>query len=205
MKLLASPFARAAALVSLCAVLAACSPATATTVSATSAPAATAVPAATRATTVTAVSAATNQPAATDQPAATEPAAAAAESASAAKLNLNTATADDFLTVPGVGNRMVREFMEYRPYTSIGQFRREIGKYVDASQVAAYEQYMFVPIDVNTADAATLQQLPGVTAAIANDLIAARPYASAAAFLEKLAGAVSAAELAAAPAYLTTP
>jgi DNA uptake protein ComE-like DNA-binding protein len=47
------------------------------------------------------------------------------------KFNLNTASEADFLTIPNVGNRMVREFMEYRPYTSIGQFRREIGKYVD--------------------------------------------------------------------------
>ena len=57
------------------------------------------------------------------------------------RLNLNTASRDDFLTVPEVGNRMVREFMEYRPYVSIRQFRREIGKYVSDEQVAAYEQY----------------------------------------------------------------
>ena len=54
-----------------------------------------------------------------------------------AKLNLNTVTGDELLgTIPGFGNRMVREFQEYRPYISIQQFRQEIGKYVDAKEVA---------------------------------------------------------------------
>ena len=74
------------------------------------------------------------------------------------RVNLNTGTRAEFGEIPGVGNRMIREFMEYRPYVSIRQFRREIGKYVSDEQVAAYEQYVFVPIDPNEADAATLQQ-----------------------------------------------
>ncbi len=123
----------------------------------------------------------------------------------ATKINLNTAGADEFLTVPGVGNRMVREFQEYRPYTSILQFRREIGKYVEAAQVAEYEKYVFVPVDANAADADTLKQLPGVDDAIAADLIAARPYANNDAFLAALSSRVSAEQLAAAAAYLTTP
>jgi len=37
---------------------------------------------------------------------------------------------------------MLREFKEYRPYTSIEQFRREIGKYVNAKEVARLERYV---------------------------------------------------------------
>ena len=48
----------------------------------------------------------------TDTAVAVEPAAAAS---TVAKLNLNTATGDEFRTVPNVGDRMVREFNEYRP------------------------------------------------------------------------------------------
>jgi radical SAM superfamily enzyme with C-terminal helix-hairpin-helix motif len=105
-------------------------------------------------------------------------------------------------TIPGFSARMVREFMEYRPYISIQQFRKEIGKYVDAEQVTAYEQYIYVPVDVDQADAATLQQLPGVDAAIADQLIAGRPYGSGQAFLTKLTGLVSAADAQQAAAYL---
>jgi radical SAM superfamily enzyme with C-terminal helix-hairpin-helix motif len=97
---------------------------------------------------------------------------------------------------------MVRAFFEYRPYVSIQQFRREIGKYVSADQVAEYEKYVYVPIDVDAADAATLQQLPGVDATLAADLIAGRPYGSNQAFLAKLGERVSAGDLAAAGAYL---
>lgn len=144
----------------------------------------------------------TNTPAAASQATPTTPAAQAA----AAKLNLNTASSDELLAgVPGAGSRMVREFLEYRPYASILQFRQELGKYISADQIAAYEQYVYVPIAVNTADAATLQQIPGLDAAEAAALIAARPYASNADFLAKLAGYVSETELAAASAYLSAP
>jgi DNA uptake protein ComE-like DNA-binding protein len=118
------------------------------------------------------------------------------------KLNLNTATGEEFLTIPNVGNRMVREFMEYRPYASIQQFRREIGKYVDQAQVAEYEKHVFVPVSPNTADAETLQQLPGVDPRIAEQLIVARPYASRAAFLQKLSEVLTADQLALAESYV---
>lgn len=97
---------------------------------------------------------------------------------------------------------MAREFLEYRPYVSIQQFRREIGKYVGDAVVAEYEKYVYVPVDVNQADAATLQQLPGVDATIAEQLIAGRPYASQDAFLTQLGGLVTAAQVAEAQGYL---
>ncbi|MDA0678992.1 MAG: helix-hairpin-helix domain-containing protein [Proteobacteria bacterium] len=57
-------------------------------------------------------------------------------------INLNTADESDILLIPGVGSRMAHEFEEYRPYTSIEQFRKEIGKYVDEAEVARLEQYV---------------------------------------------------------------
>ena len=60
------------------------------------------------------------------------------------KINLNTATDAEILAIPGMGPRMLREFKEYRPYTSIEQFRREIGKYVDKAEVARLEQYVYI-------------------------------------------------------------
>ncbi|WP_412067788.1 hypothetical protein [Rubrivirga sp. IMCC43871] len=100
----------------------------------------------------------------------------------AAPFDVNTATEEQMRTIPGVGDRMVHEFEEYRPYASIRQFRQEIGKYVDEAQVAAYEEYLFVPIDMNESDAETLAQLPGVSAEAAELLIDGRPYATMADF-----------------------
>jgi DNA uptake protein ComE-like DNA-binding protein len=120
-----------------------------------------------------------------------------------AKLNINTASGAEFTAaIPDLGKRMVHEFEEYRPYKSIQQFRKEIGKYVDQAKVAEYEKYIFVPIDHNQSDAATLQQIPGLDAAEAEALIAGRPYASHDAFLAKLAEKVSAEELAIAKTYM---
>jgi len=57
-------------------------------------------------------------------------------------INLNDARQSDILLIPGVGGRMAHEFEEYRPYSNIEQFRREIGKYVDEAEVARLEQYV---------------------------------------------------------------
>lgn len=57
-------------------------------------------------------------------------------------LKLNSASDSDIQLIPGVGRKMAHEFEEYRPYTSMEQFRREIGKYVDADEVARLEQYV---------------------------------------------------------------
>jgi DNA uptake protein ComE-like DNA-binding protein len=59
-------------------------------------------------------------------------------------INLNTATDAELMTIPGMGPRMLREFKEYRPYRSMEQFRREIGKYVDKAEVARFEQYVTI-------------------------------------------------------------
>jgi len=117
-------------------------------------------------------------------------------------LNLNTTDGNAFLAIPDMSNRMVREYLEYRPYTSILQFRKEIGKYVGDQQTAAWEKYIYVPILVDEADAETLKQIPGVTDQIASDLIAAQPFGSNEAFLTKLSGYLTADQVTYAANYL---
>ena len=67
-------------------------------------------------------------------------------------VDLNRGTDAEFLLIPGAGQRMLREFKEYRPWTSFAQFQREIGKYVRSTpgEVERLEQYMFIPLDLNT-------------------------------------------------------
>lgn len=146
----------------------------------------------------------TSEPAPTEEVMAAEPTTEGVEEVIVnTKLNLNQATGDDYLAaIPNFSNRMVREFLEYRPYISIQQFRREIGKYVSDEQVAEYEQYVYVPVDVDESDAATLTQLPGVDEAIAEMLIGERPFGSNDAFLTALATHVSADDVSLAVGYL---
>ncbi|MDP9200401.1 MAG: helix-hairpin-helix domain-containing protein [Gemmatimonadota bacterium] len=79
-------------------------------------------------------------------PASTTPSASSTDASGAAivPININTATDAEILRIPGVGQRMLREFKEYRPYTSIEQFRREIGKYVDKAEVTRLEKYIVI-------------------------------------------------------------
>ena len=100
----------------------------------------------------------------------------------AEKLNLNTASKEEFMTIPGVGERMAHEFDEYRPYQSILQFRREMAKYVDDEIIVGYEEHVYVPIDINESDVATVGQILGVDEAAAEAIVAKRPFADQQAF-----------------------
>jgi len=93
-------------------------------------------------------------------------------------LNLNTASEEEFLMVPGVGEKMAHEFEEYRPYKKIAQFRREMGKYVDEAEIARYEKYVFVPVELNTATEEEILALPGVGKKMAHEFEEYRPYQS---------------------------
>ncbi len=57
-------------------------------------------------------------------------------------IDLNAATREEVMAVPGMTERMAHEFEEYRPYTDLDQFRAEIGKYVDEDEVARFERYV---------------------------------------------------------------
>jgi DNA uptake protein ComE-like DNA-binding protein len=93
-------------------------------------------------------------------------------------LNLNTATREEILLIPNLGNRMVREFLEYRPYKAMAQFRREMGKYVDDKEVARMEQYVFVPINLNTASDEDILTIPGLGQRMLREFKEYRPYKS---------------------------
>lgn len=58
------------------------------------------------------------------------------------RIDLNTASDEAILSLPGIGSRMLHEFKEYRPYAAMAQFRREMGKYVDEQEVARMERYV---------------------------------------------------------------
>jgi DNA uptake protein ComE-like DNA-binding protein len=92
------------------------------------------------------------------------------------QINLNTASDAEILLIPGIGNRMLEEFGEYRPYRALAQFRREIGKYVDDKELARLEQYVFVPINLNTASDADILSIPGMGQRMLGEFKEYRPY-----------------------------
>jgi DNA uptake protein ComE-like DNA-binding protein len=91
-------------------------------------------------------------------------------------INLNTGTREEFLLVPGAGARMAREFDEYRPWTSWAQFDREISKYVGQQETDRFKQYMFIPINLNTATDEVLMTVPGAGQRMVHEFQEYRPW-----------------------------
>ena len=118
-------------------------------------------------------------------------------------INLNTASGVEILLIPGMSNRMAHEFDEYRPYTSLVQFRREIGKYVDEDEVARLEQYVFVPLDLNSASREDFAGIPGVGNRMVREFLEYRPYESMEQFRREIGKYVDDDEVARLERYMT--
>jgi len=111
-------------------------------------------------------------------------------------VNLNTGTREEILLIPGAGNRMVREFGEYRPWKSWAQFDKEIGKYVNAEEVARLKQYVFIPVNLNTATDADILSIPGAGNRMVREFKEYRPWKSKEQFEKEIGKYVNAREVA---------
>ena len=118
-------------------------------------------------------------------------------------LNANTATREEMLLIPGMGDRMVREFLEYRPYAALAVFHREIGKYVNETELARLEQYVFVPIKLNTASDADILTIPGLGARMLREFKEYRPYTAIEVFRREMGKYVSKEEVARLERFVT--
>jgi DNA uptake protein ComE-like DNA-binding protein len=112
-------------------------------------------------------------------------------------LNLNTCTVDEIGLIPRAA-RMKIEFPEYRPWKTWAQFDRSIGKYVSQTpgELERLKQYVFIPLDLNTATDADLLTIPGVGASTLREFKEYRPWTSKAQFEKEISKYVSAKEVA---------
>ena len=97
-------------------------------------------------------------------------------------INLNTATPAEILLVPGAGQRMVREFQEYRPWTSFAQFDREISKYVGQPETDRLKQYVFIPVKLNKGTTDDILSIPGAGQRMVREFGEYRPWTTKAQF-----------------------
>jgi DNA uptake protein ComE-like DNA-binding protein len=110
-------------------------------------------------------------------------------------INLNTATAEEIMLIPGAGKRMAHEFEEYRPWKTYAQFDKEIGKYVGAQETARLAQYTFIPLKLNTASEADFMTIPGVGKRMAHEFDEYRPWKTQAQFEKEIGKYVDAKEV----------
>jgi DNA uptake protein ComE-like DNA-binding protein len=109
-------------------------------------------------------------------------------------INLNTASPQEILLVPGAGKKMVHEFDEYRPWKSYAQFDKEIGKYVGAEKTAQLAQYTFIPVRLNTANDADILSIPGAGQRMVREFKEYRPWKSKEHFMKEVGKYVGATE-----------
>jgi DNA uptake protein ComE-like DNA-binding protein len=119
------------------------------------------------------------------------------------QINLNTATEEEILMIPGTGKRMLREFLEYRPYRTLAQFRKEIGKYVNDKELARLEQYVFVPINLNTGSDEDILSIPGTGKRMLREFKEYRPYTNIEQFRKEIGKYVDKKEVARLERYVT--
>jgi DNA uptake protein ComE-like DNA-binding protein len=91
-------------------------------------------------------------------------------------VNLNTGTREEILLIPGAGNRMAREFAEYRPWRNWAQFDKEISKYVGQAETDRLKQYVFIPVNLNTAPDADILSIPGAGQRMVREFKEYRPW-----------------------------
>jgi DNA uptake protein ComE-like DNA-binding protein len=91
-------------------------------------------------------------------------------------INLNTATSEEILLVPGAGRRMTIEFPEYRPWKTWAQFDKEISKYVGQEATDKLKQYVFIPVKLNTATDEDILSIPGAGTRMVREFKEYRPW-----------------------------
>ena len=111
-------------------------------------------------------------------------------------VNLNTGTPEEILLVPGAGRRMVREFGEYRPWVSWAQFDKEISKYVGQPETDRLKQYVFIPVNLNTASDEDIISIPGAGRRMVREFKEYRPWKTQAQFEKEIGKYVDAKEVA---------
>lgn len=118
-------------------------------------------------------------------------------------VNLNTGTSEEILLIPGAGKRMAHEFEEYRPWKSFAQFHKEIGKYVAATETARLAQYVFIPINLNTASDEDILSIPGAGRRMVREFKEYRPWKAIEQFRKEIGKYVDAKEVARLERYVT--
>ena len=111
-------------------------------------------------------------------------------------VNLNTGTPPEILLIPGAGARMVREFTEYRPWKTWAQFDKEISKYVGQPETDRLKQYVFIPVNLNTATDADILSIPGAGARMVREFKEYRPWKTKAQFDKEISKYVGTTETA---------
>src|SRR6185312_16348114 len=94
-------------------------------------------------------------------------------------IDLNSATAEELQTLPGIGEVHARKIIDGRPHKAIADLA---GAGVPAATIEKIKPLVEIrplptPVDVNVDSLERLETLPGIGPALAKEIVAARPHA----------------------------
>ena len=94
-------------------------------------------------------------------------------------IDLNSATADELMTLPGIGEVTARKIIDARPHKSVEDLAA-LGvpaRRIDEIKPLAKVRPVPVAVDLNNDPLVRVESLPGVGPTLAKEIIAARPFA----------------------------
>lgn len=100
------------------------------------------------------------------------------------KVSVNTASAQELLSVPGMDRNLAQNIIDYRmangPFSSLDDLSSVQG--FDKQKLDSLRKYLQVKLDLNTTTANQLQRVPGIDQSLAQNIIQYReangPFAS---------------------------
>lgn len=102
------------------------------------------------------------------------------------RVDLNRATEEEMLLIPGAGPRIVREIRSHRPWRSWDAFEIELSKSVGLEELARLRRYCFLPVDANNGSDRELREVPRISDRAHAQIFVLRPFKDRDDFLERM-------------------
>lgn len=102
------------------------------------------------------------------------------------RVDLDRATEEELLLVPGAGPRIVREIRSHRPWRNWDAFEIELSQSVDQDELARLRRYCFLPVDANNGSERELREVPRISDRAHTQILALRPFPDRDDFVERM-------------------
>lgn len=120
----------------------------------------------------------------------------------AARLDPNTATAEELAAVPGLDPALAAAIEAGRPYATILDLDALLRGMLSAEEAQALYEHLFVPIDLNAASEEEIALIPGMSPRMVHEFEEYRPYPDLSTFDREIGKYVDEAEVARLRSYV---